>query len=88
MYLNIGYKSKEWPADSRGGDEMSYRFTVVNTYWAFMKESESEVLKIEESESELLCTDSTALVLTLVATIEMEPGNILVLQSVHVFDGL
>jgi hypothetical protein len=26
-----------------------------------MKESESEVLKIEESESELLCTDSTAL---------------------------
>jgi hypothetical protein len=29
-----------------------------------MKESESEVLKIEESESELLCTDSTALVKT------------------------
>jgi hypothetical protein len=27
-----------------------------------MEESESEVLKIEESESELLCTDSTALV--------------------------
>jgi hypothetical protein len=27
-----------------------------------MKGSESEVLKIEESESELLCTDSTALV--------------------------
>jgi hypothetical protein len=26
-----------------------------------MKESESEVLKIKESESELLCTDSTAL---------------------------
>jgi hypothetical protein len=26
-----------------------------------MKESESEVLEIEESESELLCTDSTAL---------------------------
>jgi hypothetical protein len=26
-----------------------------------MKESESEVLKIEELESELLCTDSTAL---------------------------
>jgi hypothetical protein len=26
-----------------------------------MKELESEVLKIEESESELLCTDSTAL---------------------------
>jgi hypothetical protein len=26
-----------------------------------MKESESEVLKIEESESELLCTDPTAL---------------------------
>jgi hypothetical protein len=30
-----------------------------------MKESESEVLKIEESESELLCTDSTALVKTM-----------------------
>jgi hypothetical protein len=29
-----------------------------------MKESESEVLKIEESGSELLCTDSTALVIT------------------------
>jgi hypothetical protein len=27
-----------------------------------MEESEPEVLKIEESESELLCTDSTALV--------------------------
>jgi hypothetical protein len=27
-----------------------------------MKESEPEVLKIEESESDLLCTDSTALV--------------------------
>jgi hypothetical protein len=26
-----------------------------------MKESKSEVLKVEESESELLCTDSTAL---------------------------
>jgi hypothetical protein len=33
-----------------------------------MKESEPEVLKIEESESEseLLCTDSTALVFTVV----------------------
>jgi hypothetical protein len=30
---------------------MSYRFTVINTYSAFMKESESEVL----------CTDSTVL---------------------------
>jgi hypothetical protein len=52
---------------------MSYRFTVINAYWAFMKESgsesevlkieesESAVLKIEESESELLCTDSKAL---------------------------
>jgi hypothetical protein len=30
---------------------MSYRFTVINAYRAFMKESESEVLKIEESES-------------------------------------
>jgi hypothetical protein len=30
-----------------------------------MKKSESEVLKIEESESELLCTDSTALLLYL-----------------------
>jgi hypothetical protein len=29
-----------------------------------MKESESEVLKIEESESEFLCTDSTALAIT------------------------
>jgi hypothetical protein len=44
---------------------MSDRFTIINTYWAFTKEleseSESEVLKLEESESELLCTDSTAL---------------------------
>jgi hypothetical protein len=48
---------------------MSYRFTVINAYWAFMKESgvlkieesESEVLKIEESGSEFLCTDCTAL---------------------------
>jgi hypothetical protein len=40
---------------------MSYTFTVINTYGAFMKESESEVLKIEKSESELLCTDFTAL---------------------------
>jgi hypothetical protein len=30
-----------------------------------MKESESEVLKIEEWESELLCTDSTALSISL-----------------------
>jgi hypothetical protein len=29
-----------------------------------MKVSESEVLTIEKSESELLCTDSTALVIT------------------------
>jgi hypothetical protein len=29
-----------------------------------MKELESEVLKIEESELELLCTDSTALIIT------------------------
>jgi hypothetical protein len=36
--------------DSRGGDEISYgtiyhfcRFTIINTYWAFMKESESEI---------------------------------------------
>jgi hypothetical protein len=43
---------------------MSYRFTVINEYRAFMNESESEVLKIEksESDSELLCTDSTALI--------------------------
>jgi hypothetical protein len=41
---------------------MSYRFTIINAYWAFLKESgvlkieesESEVLKIEELESELL----------------------------------
>jgi hypothetical protein len=39
---------------------MSYRVTIINTYWAFMKEAESEVLKIEGSE--LLCTNSTALV--------------------------
>jgi hypothetical protein len=32
---------------------MSYRFTVINAYLAFMKESE------------LLCTDSTALVVRL-----------------------
>jgi hypothetical protein len=38
---------------------MSYSFTVINTYGTFTKESESEVLKIEESESELLCADST-----------------------------
>jgi ketosteroid isomerase-like protein len=39
------------------------RFTIIATYWAFMKESDD--LKIEESESELevLCTDSTALVI-------------------------
>jgi hypothetical protein len=43
---------------------MSDRFTISNTYWAFMKESESEVLKIEESESELLCTGCTALIPT------------------------
>jgi hypothetical protein len=30
-----------------------------------MKVSESEILKIEESESELLCTDSTALYMTM-----------------------
>jgi hypothetical protein len=39
---------------------MSYRFTVINAYWAFMKESELEVLKIDESE--FLCTDSAALI--------------------------
>jgi hypothetical protein len=39
---------------SRGGDETSYRFTVIDAYWAFMKESESE----------LLCTDCTALIST------------------------
>jgi hypothetical protein len=40
-----------------GGDEMSYytiyhfsRFTIISTYWAFMNELESEVL----------CTGSTA----------------------------
>jgi hypothetical protein len=32
LTLNIGYKSKKKPDDSRGGDEMSYRFTVINTY--------------------------------------------------------
>jgi hypothetical protein len=30
---------------------MFYRFTIINTYWAFVKESESEVS----------CTDPTAL---------------------------
>jgi hypothetical protein len=39
---------------------MSYWFAIINTHWAFLKKS--EVLKIEESESELLCTDSTALI--------------------------
>jgi hypothetical protein len=37
-----------------------------------MKESESEILKIEESESELLCTDSTALVLNLPPVLQTE----------------
>jgi hypothetical protein len=36
------YKSKKLPDDSRGGDEMSYRFTTINSYRDFMKESESE----------------------------------------------
>jgi hypothetical protein len=39
-----------------------------------MKESESEVLKIEESESEFLCTDSTALVETNTAFIIKTTG--------------
>jgi hypothetical protein len=45
---------------------MSCRFTIINTHWAFMKKSESGVLKIKESvsESELLCTNSTALIRT------------------------
>jgi hypothetical protein len=40
--LYMGCKSKKQSDDSRRGDEMSYRFTVINTYSAFMKESESE----------------------------------------------
>jgi hypothetical protein len=36
----------------------SYRFTIINTYQGFMKDSESEV----ESELEVLRTNSTALV--------------------------
>jgi hypothetical protein len=43
---------------------MAYRFTVINAYGAFMSELESEVIKIEESESEHLCTDCTALAVT------------------------
>jgi hypothetical protein len=38
---------------------MSYRFTVINTYYEGVG-----VLKIEELESEVLCTDSTDLVKT------------------------
>jgi hypothetical protein len=34
-----------------------------------IEESESEVLKIEGLESELLCTDSTAVVISLVKTL-------------------
>jgi hypothetical protein len=33
----MGYKSKKQPDDSCGGDEMSYRFTIINTYLGFMK---------------------------------------------------
>jgi hypothetical protein len=32
LYLKIGYKSKKQPDDSRGGDEMSYKFTIIHTY--------------------------------------------------------
>jgi hypothetical protein len=42
-----------------------------------MKESESEVLKIEESESELLCTDCTALI---VRDMEKHGGYTVVLE--------
>jgi hypothetical protein len=38
----MGYKSKNLPDDSRGDDETFYRFIIINTYWAFMKKSESE----------------------------------------------
>jgi hypothetical protein len=40
-----------------------------------MEESESEVLKIEESESELLCTDSTALVFSLRRIYQIVPTS-------------
>jgi hypothetical protein len=39
---------------------MSYKFIVINTCWDFTRKSESGVLKIEESEPEVSCTDSTA----------------------------
>jgi hypothetical protein len=32
LTLKIGCKSKQLRDDSRGGDEMSYRFTIINTY--------------------------------------------------------
>jgi hypothetical protein len=41
---------------------MSYGFTIINTYWAFVKEPWVGDLKIQKSELEVLCTDSTALV--------------------------
>jgi hypothetical protein len=39
------------------------RFNIINTYWASTKESGVGELKIEELESEVLCTNSTALAL-------------------------
>jgi hypothetical protein len=36
---------------------MSYKLTIINTHWAFMKEPESELES--ESESEVLCIDYT-----------------------------
>jgi hypothetical protein len=32
LILKNRFKFKNWPDDSRGGDEMSYRFIIINTY--------------------------------------------------------
>jgi hypothetical protein len=54
--LKICYKSKNQPDDSRSGDEMSYWFTVINTYWDFKEESESEFWKLRSwSRSRKFC---------------------------------
>jgi hypothetical protein len=39
----MGSKSKKQPDDLRDGDEISYRFIIINAYGAFMKESVLEV---------------------------------------------
>jgi hypothetical protein len=44
-----------------GDDEISYRFTTILRFYEGVGFG---VLKIEDAESEVLCTDSTALVIT------------------------